>query len=75
MNGRQLDRDTELARQSRMVAVVIAVIVLVWLGANSIGPAIGLPGRYAILFDLLALAGFVWVMFVTYQIWRKRRQS
>ena len=69
------DKDIQLARQSRMVAVVIAVIVLVWLGANWIGPAIGLPGRYAILFDLLALAGFVWVMFVTYQIWRKRRQS
>lgn len=65
--------DKDMARQSRTVAIVIAVIVIAWLLANWIGPALGLPGRYAILFDMLALAGFAWVLFVTFQIWRKRR--
>lgn len=64
-----------LARQGRQAALVIAAAMLVWLGAQWVGPELGLQARYAFLFDLAALAAFVWAMFVTYRIWRKRRDS
>ncbi len=57
----------------RMVSVVIAATMIAWLGAQFIGRQLGLPGRYAILFDLAALAAFFWSMVVIYQIWRARR--
>jgi hypothetical protein len=34
---------------------------------------LGLPPKYALLADLAALAGFIWALIVTYQIWRARR--
>ena len=46
-----------------------------WLLAQWLGPRLGLPGRYALLIDLAALAGFFWALVVTYQIWRKRQDS
>lgn len=69
------ERDKHLAKQSRMVAIVIALTTLLWLGAQWLGGRIGLNGRYVILFDLAALAGFFWALVVTYQIWRKRRED
>ena len=47
--------------------------MLIWLAANWAGPALGLPGRYALLIDFAALAALFWAMVVTYQIWRARQ--
>ncbi len=69
------DQEQALARKSRMVAVVIAVVVVLWMGAQWIGGRIGLDPKFAFLFDLAALAAFFWTMIVTYQIWRTRRDS
>jgi len=40
-----------------------------------IGPALGLPGRFAPLFDLAALAALVYALVNIYQLWRMRRDS
>lgn len=69
------EQDRLLARQARLVAIVIAVTVIVWIGAQWLGREIGLAGRYAVLFDLAALAAFFWALVVTFQIWRKRREG
>ncbi len=69
------DRQKATERKTRMVSIVIAATMILWLGGNFIGGRIGLPGRYAVLFDLLALAGFVWSLVVIYQIWRARREE
>jgi hypothetical protein len=69
------DQEQALARKSRMVAVVIAVVVVLWMGAQWVGGQIGLDPKFAFLFDLAALAAFFWTMIVTYQIWRTRRDS
>ncbi len=74
MSAGQDEREKRLARKSRMVSVVIAGTMVLWLAANFLGPRLGLPGRYAILFDFLALAGFTWSLIVIYQIWRARQQ-
>ncbi len=62
-----------LARRARMVAIVIAVTMLLWMAAQWAGARYGWAPRFAFLFDLAALAGFIWAMTVTYQIWRRRR--
>ena len=71
------DRDDEpaLARQGRLVALVIAAAALLWLAAQWLGPRLGLAGKYALLIDFAALAAFVWALIVTYRIWRRRRET
>ncbi len=69
------EQDRALARQGRLVALVIAATVILWLAAQWLGGWLGLPVRYVFLFDLAALAGFVWALFATWQIWRRRREE
>ncbi|MEO8531026.1 MAG: DUF5337 domain-containing protein [Deltaproteobacteria bacterium] len=67
------DDDKEIARQGRLVALVIAGAGALWVLAQVFGPRLGLAGEYAFLVDLVALAAFVWAMYVAYGMWRKRR--
>ena len=69
----QKDEDRALARQARLVSIVIAATMILWMLAQWIGGKLGLPDHYVFLFDLFALAGFIWALIVTWQIWRKRR--
>ncbi len=69
------DSEKALARQARMVAIVIVATMVLWIGAQVVGRYMGLPGRYVFLFDFAALAAFFWALVVTYQIWRKRRDN
>ncbi|MFD2738596.1 DUF5337 domain-containing protein [Sulfitobacter aestuarii] len=65
--------DRALARKGRMVALVIAGTMLLWIAAQWAGPALGLAGRYALLFDFAALAALFWAMVVIFQMWQARR--
>ena len=47
------------AKQGRVVGLVIAISMVIWILAQSLGPYLGLPGRYAILIDFLALVAFL----------------
>ena len=67
------EKDTALARQGRMVALVIVGTTVLWLLVQLIGPELGLPDRFAFLFDLFALAAFLWAFIVTFGIWRRRK--
>ncbi len=67
--------EQQLVRKTRMVSIVIALTMLIWLGAQFIGKNYGIAGRYALLFDFAALAAFFWSLVVIYQIWRARRQD
>ncbi len=66
-------QDRQNAAQARLVALVVAATMILWLGAQWVGGQMGWDTRYAILFDLAALAAFFWALVVTYQLWRKRR--
>ena len=66
--------DRRLAGQARLAAVVIAATMILWMGAQWLGGELGLPARYVFLFDLMALAAFLWALVVTWTIWRKRRE-
>lgn len=65
--------DKALARKGQTAAAVIAGTMLLWLAAQWAAPAMGLPGRYAFLFDLAALAALFWAMVVIFQMWQARR--
>lgn len=71
------DPQTEqiIRAKGRLAGLVIAGAMLLWLGMQILGPRIGLDIRWAVLFDLMALAAFTFALFVTYQIWRLRRDD
>ncbi|AXI42831.1 DUF5337 domain-containing protein [Sulfitobacter sp. SK011] len=67
--------DKALARKGQTVGLVIAVTMVLWVAAQWVGPAMGLPGRFALLFDFAALAALFWAMVVIYQMWQARRAA
>lgn len=73
-----MDKNKELAiaRKGRHIGIVIAVTMAFWLAMNLfIGPAMELTARHALLFDLAALAGFVYAGVNIFQLWRMRQDS
>ena len=58
------------AKQGRVVGLVIAMSMVIWILAQSLGPYLGLPGRYAILIDFLALVAFLWAIISGMLMWR-----
>ncbi|PTA99337.1 MULTISPECIES: DUF5337 domain-containing protein [unclassified Sulfitobacter] len=64
-----------LARKGRMVGLVIAGTMLLWIAAQWLAPQFGLSGRYALLFDFAALAALIWAMVNIYQMRRARAAS
>ncbi|SMX36625.1 DUF5337 domain-containing protein [Maliponia aquimaris] len=67
MPGRQ-----DFSRRGRVAALVIAGTGLGWVAANAIGMALGISQRLHALFDLAALGGFVWALWLVYGLWRDR---
>lgn len=71
-----VDLDRAIAAKGRHISLVIAGTMLAWLALTLIiGPAIGMPGRYAILFDFAALAGMIYALVNILQLWRLRQTS
>ena len=64
-----------LARQARLAAIVIAVTGLAWLGAVNLGGYFGLPIKFAVLFDLAALAAFFFALVILFRVWRARQRT
>ena len=60
-------------RQGRVVGLVIAVTMLIWILAQALGSYLGLPGRYALLIDFLAMVAFLWAIISGLLMWRSRR--
>jgi hypothetical protein len=66
-------QDDGSAKQARLAAIVMVATMVLWMGVQVVGGEMGWPVKLTFLFDLMALAGFIWSLAVTYQIWRKRR--
>jgi hypothetical protein len=69
------EQDQKQARAGRVVSLVIAGAMVLWLAAKWLGPQLGLPGRYALLIDFAAIGALVWALVVTLQLWRKRQDK
>jgi hypothetical protein len=59
--------------QARLAAFVLAGTMVAWMGAQWLGGQYGWQTRFAFLFDMMAMAAFVWTMAVTWRLWRTRR--
>ncbi|MCB4454643.1 DUF5337 domain-containing protein [Leisingera sp. McT4-56] len=70
------EQDQAIAAKGRHIALVIAGTISLWIVLSLfIGPMMGLPGRYALLFDFAALAGMIYALVNIFQLWRMRRDS
>ena len=68
-------KDAELARKGRITSLVIAGTALFWIVASIVGGWLELPNRTRALFDLVALAGFIYAIVMIFQIWRLRQSN
>ncbi len=67
--------DAALSARARMVALVIVVTMVLWMGGQWVGAQSGLAARWFFLLDFAALAALFWSLFVAWQIWRRRREA
>ncbi|WP_162933024.1 DUF5337 domain-containing protein [Roseovarius sp. EL26] len=67
--------DKTEAQKGRHVALVIAGTAVFWVLASLIGGVLGISHRMLALFDLVALAGFIWAFWMIFQIWRARQDK
>ncbi len=68
-------RDADQALVGRRAALVIAGTAILWVAATFIGAKLGLSQRVLALFDLIALGGFLWAVWMIYNIWRARQDN
>jgi hypothetical protein len=61
-------------KSAKVASIVILVTMVIWMGASWIGGQIGLPTRYAFLFDFAALAALFWALVVLFQVWKSGRR-
>lgn len=69
------EQDRSDAREGRIVALVIAATVLLWLGAQWLGGRMGWDASYVFLADLAAIAAFIWALVVTWRIWQRQKSA
>ena len=62
-------------KQTRLASYVMLASVVVLMGGSWLGGQLGLPVRYAFLFDFIALAGFAFAMITLFRVWRARQQD
>ncbi len=58
---------------ARLIAVVISLAAVLWLGVEYLGGQMDWPPKYLFLADLSAGAAFIWAMVATIRLWRKRQ--
>ena len=68
-------QDEISARTGRIVGLVIALTMVLWLAAQWIAPRIGLHPSFAFLFDLAALAALIWSLVVLYGLWQRQKRT
>ena len=61
-------------RRGRAIALVIVGTALGWIVANVMGAALDLSQGWRALFDLAAIGGFVWALWMLYGLWRERQE-
>ena len=64
-----------MARQARLVALVLAGTMVLWMVAQWLGGKLGWETRFVFLFDFAAMAAFAWSLVVTYRLWRARQDK
>ena len=66
---------TPEAKAGQRVALIMAGTGVFWVLATSLGAEYAWPMRVVALFDLAALAGFGFALWMTFQLWRQRQND
>ncbi len=66
---------TDNNAKGRLAALVIAGTAVLWVLMTTVGAWFGLSQRMLALFDMLAFVGFVWALWMVFQIWRARQDT
>ncbi len=69
------EQDKAIAAKGRHISLVIAGTMILWILIQFVGRQMGLPGRYALLFDFAALAALIYAGINILQLRRMRRDS
>jgi len=69
------NKDENQQNQTRLASYAILASVMVLMGGSWLGGLLGLPVRYAFLFDLIAMAGFAFAMITLFRVWRARQKD
>lgn len=75
MAGSPSGDELRRARVTRRVAVVVVATPLLWLALQWLGGQMGWPPGLVFVFDLGALAAFLWAIVVTVGLWRARKDG
>jgi hypothetical protein len=67
--------DAKRAQQAKRAAKVIAGTMCLWILLQLIGAQYNWAPKFALLIDLAALAGFIWALVITFEIWRLGRND
>lgn len=70
-----VEGEDKSSKAGQRLALVIAGTGVAWVLANMLGAHFGWSNRVRALFDLVALAGFAWAIFVAIGIWRSRQDN
>jgi hypothetical protein len=74
-NPEHSDIERRRRGQIRLAAIVMAATMVLWMGAQVFGSQMGLPARFVFLFDFAAIAALIFALFVTYGVYRARKQD
>jgi threonine/homoserine/homoserine lactone efflux protein len=69
------EQDNKISRAGQRAALAMAGTAVFWIVATYLGGELGLSNRTRALFDLMALAGFGFALWMTYQVWRLRQNE
>lgn len=64
-----------VSQAGQRVAIVVAATGVLWICANIAGEFLGLSVRTRAFFDLAALAGFGFALYMTFKLWQSRQHD
>jgi threonine/homoserine/homoserine lactone efflux protein len=70
-----MTNEPEQARRGRVIALVIASVSLSWIGLLALGDTLGWTQRTLAFFDLAALGGFAYALWLLFGLWRSGQQN
>ncbi|MCR9114291.1 MAG: DUF5337 domain-containing protein [Rhodobacteraceae bacterium] len=70
-----MNRNDDLSKKGRRAGLIIAGTGVFWVLAMLIGEKEGFSQQTRLIFDLLALCGFVYAIWMIYQLWRDSRNN
>ncbi len=70
-----MKRNDPAGQKGRQAALVIAGTALAWVLFGLIAEKEGFSQEFRLIFDLLALAGFLFAFWLIFQIWRQRQNG